>query len=108
MHHPRLLTASVANLLLAAPAVVAQTNQGELDEPVRLEADGQPVDSGEYVAHSGPLFTDVTGDGNADLLVGNFAGHIQVYANVGGTRAPRFEGRGLLQAEGEDIRIHNW
>ena len=44
----------------------------------------------------------------ADLLVGNFKGHIQVYANVGEVRAPRFESRGLLQANGEDLKIHNW
>ena len=99
--------AVLSTFLLAAPAL-AQTEGSGLAAPIRLEADGAPVDSGKYTAHSGPLFTDVTGDGKADLLVGNFRGHIQVYANVGEASAPRFESRGLLQAEGKDLRIHNW
>jgi hypothetical protein len=99
--------AVLPSLLLAAPAA-AQVEGSGLAAPVRLEADGAPVDSGESIAHSGPLFTDVTGDGVPDLLVGNFRGNIQVYANVGQAGAPRFEGRGLLQAAGEDLWIHNW
>ena len=108
MSRTNLCAVIALDLLVASPVAVAQTTGGELADPVRLEADCRPVDSGEYVGHSGPLFVDVTGDGKADLLVGNFAGHIQVYANVGERGDPRFENRGLLQAEGEAIKIHNW
>lgn len=107
-------TRAVVLSLLPAAAALAQTEGSGLEAPFRLEvpvlleADGAPIDSGEYTGHSGPLYHDVTGDGLPDLLVGNFAGHVQVYANVGERSAPRFEDRGLLQADGADLHIHNW
>ncbi|MFT7676403.1 MAG: hypothetical protein ACI8QC_000374 [Planctomycetota bacterium] len=80
----------------------------ELQPPVRLRADTGLINSGVYNGHSGPLFTDITGDGKADLLVGNYKGHIQVYVNVAKDGDPRFEAKGLLEAEGEQITVDNW
>ena len=96
------ITTTLALLAACSPA------PADLEPPVRLKAGDAYIDSGEFVAHSGPLFWDVSGDGKPDLLVGNFKGRIQVFHNVGTRREPVFEDKGLLQAEGEDVRIHNW
>ena len=84
------------------------TTGNDLADPIRLEADGCPIDSGEYVAHSGPLLYDFDGDGLDDLLVGNFKGHVQLFRNVGERRAPVYTADGLLEAEGEIVKIKNW
>ena len=94
----------IALIALLAATAAAQ----ELEEPVRLEADGAVIDTGEHIAHAGPLFVDYDGDGAPDLLVGNFRGHIQLYRNVGTKRAPKFKGEGLLKVDGKPVRINNW
>ena len=88
--------------------IAAATAAQELEKPVRLEAGGTVIDTGKYIAHAGPLFADYDGDGKADLLVGNFKGHIQLYKNVGTRTAPAFEEQGLLSVDGEPVLIHNW
>ena len=40
---------------------------------------------------SRPAFMDVNADGRADLIVGNRAGHLLLYRNVGGRGAPRWQ-----------------
>lgn len=92
-------------VLLAAVAAAAA---GELEAPVKLQAKGIVIDTGKYIGHAGPLFADYDGDGKADLLVGNFKGHIQLYRNVGTRQMPEFEDEGLLSANGEPVLIHNW
>ena len=80
----------------------------ELEQPVRLKAGDALIDTGEHIAHAGPLFGDYDGDGLPDLLVGNFRGHIQVYKNVGSRKAPKFKDMGLLKAGGETVKVKNW
>ncbi|HYH63396.1 MAG TPA: hypothetical protein VD866_01725 [Urbifossiella sp.] len=55
-----------------------------LAEPVRLEIDGNPIDSGY------PFLGDIDGDGRPELLMGGDAdGRLLVYASVGPPTAPR-------------------
>lgn len=89
-----------------AAAAVGQAD--DLAEPVRLKAGSEYIDTGEHVAHSGPLLCDYDGDGLQDLLVGNFRGHIQVYRNAGTDEQPVLESKGLLEAGGGVLKIHNW
>lgn len=76
------------------------------ERPVRLEADGEVIDSGkEAWAHSGPCVEDLDGDGLPDLIVGDFSGTFRVYKNVGKPHAPVYHDTGKLQAGGEDAKV---
>lgn len=90
------------------PVALLSAQHVGLDKPVRLQADGQFIDTGEDVGYAGPLVRDYDGDGKADLLVSSFRGNIRVFRNVGTSALPKFEAKGLLQGAGGDIRIHNW
>jgi hypothetical protein len=100
-------TRTIAAVLAFATGTVAQTGD-VFDPPVRLQADGADIDVGKYVAHAGPLVMDYDRDGLPDLLVGTFAGHIQVFRNAGTRQAPKLVDEGLMEAEGEIVKIKNW
>ena len=75
----------------------------EVNPPVRLEADGKPIDIGSLssIAHAGPCIADVDGDGDRDLLVGDFPGHFWYFENKGDDATPVYTSQGMLQAGGE-------
>jgi hypothetical protein len=77
--------------------------QGDLFPPVRVEADGEPIDIGKLsgFAHAGPCLGDVDGDGDRDLLVGDFPGYFWYFENTEDDKNPVYTGKGQLQAGDE-------
>jgi hypothetical protein len=80
---PRLLAA----LLPFCGAVVCSA--AEFERPVRLKADGAAVRV-ESPGYAAPCWADIDGDGNKDLLVGQFhQGKIRVFKNLGAGKLAR-------------------
>ncbi len=84
--------------------IAAVRTSPDLSPPVRLEADGEPINIGKLssAAHAGPWIADVDGDGDQDLLVGGFPGYFWLFENRGTEENPVYIGKGNLQAGGED------
>lgn len=93
----------LAGSALAALAAPAQ----ELEAPVRLEAGGKPIDLGKLAApfgHAGPALGDVDGDGDRDLLVGDFPGYFWLFENTGTDAEPKYASKGKLKAGREEAK----
>ncbi len=64
---------------------------------------GTPIDVGNYGA---PVIADWNGDGNKDLICGQFTnGKIRYYENIGTDTAPVFNGFEFLKADGVEIEL---
>ena len=74
--------------LICLIALVASAGEPtEFLPPVRVEADGKPIDT--EVGHAAPFVADFDGDGIRDLLVGQFGGGILwIFRNEGTDRRP--------------------
>lgn len=72
---------NILTMVCVVGPVVAQVSQFE--PPVRLEAGGEYVKT-ESPGYASPCWADVDGDGQKDLIVGQFAGgKMKVYRNLG-------------------------
>ena len=93
-----------AVVLLAAPAAGPPPAYPELAPPMALLAAGKPIDVD--VGHAAPCVADLLGEGNPQLLVGQFAdGKLRVYRNAGAARAPRFDKFEYFQAGGDAGKV---
>jgi hypothetical protein len=87
---------------LLVTGAVATGASAEFHPPVRLTAQGEAVRV-ESPGWAAPCWADIDGDGQKDLLVGQFnQGKIRFYKNLGGGKlAPG----AWLQADGIDAEI---
>ena len=80
---------------------------GELKTPVRLEADGQPIDialqqsKAGGIGHAGPAIADFDGDGDNDLIVGDFPGYFWLFENEADDTNPTYVAKGKVYTEGK-------
>ena len=72
---------AVCSLWLPCALAQAQSDSPTFADPVRLQADGAPIEIGRLssIAHAGPWLGDFTGDGVRDLLVGDFPGYFWLF-----------------------------
>lgn len=67
-------------------------------DPVKVEAAGKPIDG---FGMPGPCFADFDGDGDLDLICGEFRDSLTYYENIGSRRAPQYAaGRPLRSGDG--------
>lgn len=79
----------------------------DLARPVRLEAEGAPIDIASLgrAGHASPWIADVDCDGKDDLLVGDFPGYFWFFKNKSTTETPKYAAAKKLQAGGVDAKV---
>lgn len=78
------------------------TDQPQYDEPVQLTAGGKPVD---VFGMPSPNFADFDGDGDLDLLCGEFLDGFTYFENVGTRAEPVYAAGRPLLLDGEPLRM---
>jgi hypothetical protein len=101
-----LLPAAITFLSFFGWCCVSCGEEGPIfEKPLRLQADGKDIDTGDALGHSGPCLADADGDGLRDLVVGDFSGKFRIYRNVGSQNAPQFAGASFLMAGPVEAKV---
>ena len=98
---------TTALLLPQQPPAPTPDTLPRLSAPIRILADGKPIEA--IIGHAAPFVVDYDRDGVRDLVVGMFGsdsevvrgGTARIYKNVGTNREPRFGAFTTLQADGK-------
>ena len=94
-------------IVLVLTGLVTMENVGlssDLEQPVRLEAAGKPIDTN--IGHAAPFVCDFDGDGIKDLLVGQFGeGILWIYRNEGTNSEPKLAAGVKFKDGKEDGRV---
>ena len=89
----------------------AQSDSSLFEGPVRIKADGKPLNTVAKKMFASPGIFDIDGDGQAELVIGGLMGSVGVYENqnTSGTGDPAWGPRNELKdAKGKTIRTSNW
>ena len=96
----RSLSPWALTLLILAPAATA----ADLQEPVRLEANGKPIDMTQ--GNAAPFVVDFDGDGHVDLLLGQRGDcKLRIYRNLDNNAQPRLGPSAWFKAGGEEASL---
>ena len=96
----RSLTPWALTLLILAPAAAAT----DLKEPLRIEANGKPIDMTQ--GNAAPFVADFDGDGQVDLLLGQRGDcKLRIYRNLGDNTEPRLGPSAWFMAGGEEASL---
>lgn len=89
----------------------SSASESIFESPVRIKADGAPLNTVAKKRFPSPGIFDVDGDGKSELVIGALMGSVGVYEdqNTTGTGDPVWGSRKPLKdAEGRQIRTKNW
>ncbi|MFH1920599.1 MAG: VCBS repeat-containing protein [Planctomycetota bacterium] len=79
------------------------TDQPDYEEPVKIKAGGEPID---VYGMPSPCIEDFDGDGDLDILCGEFLDGFTWFENVGTRTGPEYRaGRRLTTPDGEPLRM---
>jgi len=89
---------------IAVLGLLCTVASAALQDGVKLQADGKDIFV--PVGHLVPTVVDFNGDGNKDLIVGQFSGgKIRLYLNRGTDKAPVFKDFTYLEAGAKPINL---
>jgi hypothetical protein len=76
--------------------------QPAYDQPCKIESEGRPVDT---FGMPSPNFADFDGDGDLDLLCGEFLDGFTYFENLGSRREPKYAAGKRLTCEGRPLAM---
>ena len=80
-----------------------KADEPEYEKPVKIEAGGKPID---VYGMPSPCLEDFDGDGDLDLICGEFVDQFTWFENVGTRTDPKYAaGRHLTTPDGEPLRM---
>lgn len=96
-------------VLVLAGAAGAQQADSLFEKPVRLTAEGQPINTNPKLLYPSPVFTDIDGDSQPELVLGDLRGYLYVHENVG-KKGDLAWGKAeqLKTADGKVLKLPNW
>lgn len=94
----------VLGLTATIYAPVGTVAASDFQLPFRVSANGQPIET--EGGNAVPCLMDFDGDGQCDLLVGQFKdGKMRIFRNVGSRTEPKFTAGSWFKAGGADARV---
>ena len=78
------------------------TEKPEYAEPLKIEAGGRPL---EVYGMPSPNLADFDGDGDLDIICGEFVDKFTWFENVGTRKEPKYAAGGYLSCQGKPLRM---
>ncbi len=72
------------------------------DKPIKIEAGGRPID---VYGMPSPNLADFDGDGDLDIVCGEFVDRLTYFQNVGTRNGPKYAAGRFLKHDGGDLRM---
>ena len=79
------------------------TDAPDYESPIKIEAGGSPID---VFGMPSPNLADFDGDGDLDILCGEFLDGLTYFQNIGSSTKPRYAAGRRLQHAGKELAMH--